>query len=270
MKHNLYKNSSLGLVLALTLSACTDVIEIDLNSSNPKFVIEGKITNRVGDCEVKITKTTDFFNPDFPPPVHDAEVFIYDNLGDTLALLETFPGVYTHATGTAVTGRTYILSIKAEGESFSAQSVMPALVPLDSISQQLAIRQTPGKDPNYNLMAHFKDPEGTGNRYRMRVFKGPLLEDNNPVQSDENLIKDGSAVTLPMRGVNYKTGELARLELWCVDPVLYQYFSTLGNSSQAPGQGISAAPGNPISNLSDGALGYFGAVQITAKSLEIR
>lgn len=267
MNSSQYKNLGLGLVLTLALNACTDVIEIDLNSSNPKFVIEGKISNRVGDCEVKITKTTDFFNPDFPPPVQNAEVIIYDHQGDTLTLLETFPGVYTHPTGTAVTGRTYTLSIKAEGQSFSAQSIMPVLVPLDSVSQQLAIRQTPGKDPNYNLVAHFKDPEGIGNRYRMRVFKGPLLEDNNLVQSDESLIKDGSTVTLPMRGVNYKTGESALLELWCVDPVLYQYFSTLQNSNTAPGQGISAAPGNPLSNLSNGALGYFGAVQITTKSL---
>lgn len=267
MNSSQYKNLGLGLVLTLALNACTDVIEIDLNSSNPKFVIEGKISNRVGDCEVKITKTTDFFNPDFPPPVQNAEVIIYDHQGDTLTLLETFPGVYTHPTGTAVTGRTYTLSITAEGQSFSAQSIMPVLVPLDSVSQQLAIRQTPGKDPNYNLVAHFKDPEGIGNRYRMRVFKGPLLEDNNLVQSDESLIKDGSTVTLPMRGVNYKTGESALLELWCVDPVLYQYFSTLQNSNTAPGQGISAAPGNPLSNLSNGALGYFGAVQITTKSL---
>jgi len=270
MNSSQYKNLGLGLVLTLALSACTDVIEIDLNSSNPKFVIEGKISNRVGDCAIKITKTTDFFNPDFPPPVQDAEVFIYDDLGDTLTLLETFPGVYTHPIARAVTGRTYTLSIRAEGQTFSAQSIMPVLVPLDSVSQQLAIRQVPGKDPNYNLVAHFQDPEGTGNRYRMRVFKGSFLEDNNPVQSDESLIKDGSAVTLPMRGVNYKAGESALLELWCVDPVLYQYFSTLQNSNTAPGQGISAAPGNPLSNLSNGALGYFGAVQITTKSLEIR
>lgn len=270
MKNSLFQKLSLGLVLTLALNACTDVIELDLNSANPKFVIEGKISNRVGDCEVKITKTTDFFNPDFPPPVQDAEVMIYDDQGDTLILEETFPGVYTHPTGNALTGRTYFLSVKAEGQHFSAQSLMPALVPLDSVSQQIAIRQTPGKSPNYNLVAHFHDPLGKGNRYRMRVFKGPLLEDNNAVQSDESLIKDGSTVTLPMRGVNYKEGESGLLELWCIDPVVYKYFSTLENTNQAPGQGVSAAPGNPVSNLNNGALGYFGAVQITTRSLEIR
>lgn len=270
MKSRSYKNPRLALILALILSACTDVIELDLNSSNPKFVIEGKISNRVGDCEVKVTKTTDFFNPDFPPPVQDAEVMIYNDQGDTLILEETFPGVYTHPTGTALTGRTYFLSVKAEGQHFSAQSVMPASVPLDSVSQQLAIRQTPGKAPNYNLVAHFQDPRGKGNRYRMRVFKGPLLEDNAPVQSDESLIEDGSTVSLPMRAVSYKAGEAGLLELWCVDPILYHYFSTLESANTAPGQGISAAPGNPISNLSSGALGYFGAVHITSKSLEIR
>ena len=270
MKNSQLQKLGLGLTLTLALNACTDVIELDLNSANPKFVIEGKISNRVGDCEVKITKTTDFFNPDFPPPVQGAEVMIYDDQGDTLVLEESFPGVYTHPNGTALTGRTYFLSVKAEGQHFSAQSAMPALVPLDSVSQQLAIRQTPGKASNYNLVAHFHDPLGKGNRYRMRVFKGPLLEDNAPVQSDESLIQDGSAVSLPMRRVSYKAGESGLLELWCVDPILYRYFSTLENSNSAPGQGVSAAPGNPISNLSNGALGYFGAVQITSRSLEIR
>ena len=49
-----------ALFSILFLSNCTQVIDIDLNNSDPKIIVEGSITNEAGPYFVKLSKSVNF------------------------------------------------------------------------------------------------------------------------------------------------------------------------------------------------------------------
>ena len=61
-----------ALAAVALLNSCTKVIDINLNEADPKIVIEAELISGTHDFTVKITKTTDFFNPGQPVTVADA------------------------------------------------------------------------------------------------------------------------------------------------------------------------------------------------------
>ena len=44
------------VILMVLISSCQKIVNIDLNSASPKFVIEGVITDSVGPFHVTLTK----------------------------------------------------------------------------------------------------------------------------------------------------------------------------------------------------------------------
>ena len=75
----------------LLFSSCEEVIELDLNTTEPQIVIEGFITDGEGTYSVLISKTVDFYDPNTFPPQTGAVVHITDDLGNTETLTETSP-----------------------------------------------------------------------------------------------------------------------------------------------------------------------------------
>ncbi|MDX1462152.1 MAG: DUF4249 domain-containing protein, partial [Marinirhabdus sp.] len=76
--------------------ACEDVVEVDLNESAPKLVIDAKLTRDIasGDSDVfvQLSTTAPFFD-NVIPPVTDAVVTLTDANG-TITLNHTENGIY--------------------------------------------------------------------------------------------------------------------------------------------------------------------------------
>ena len=53
------------------------------------------------------------------------------------------------------------------------------------------------------------------------------------------------------------TGDTVMVEMQGIDPSVYKFFLSLSQSST--GGNESVAPGNPVSNIKGGAIGYFNA-----------
>ena len=86
----------LWMVLPVVLFqfSCEKVIDINLNNAAKKYVIEGSITNRPGDCEVRITQTVNFSDPNIFAGVTDATVTIQDNDNPPVVLSQSVDGLY--------------------------------------------------------------------------------------------------------------------------------------------------------------------------------
>jgi hypothetical protein len=142
---------------------------------------------------------------------------------------------------------------------------MPDPVPLDDLIQD---SMNIGGKTNYTILPIYTDPEQLGNRYlfilsieyknnkTVQVFTDNL---NNGMVNQRSLFPslDKDDELLP--------GNIIHVEMQCIDPEVYTYFSALVQVSNG-----SVTPADPPSNISGGALGYFSAHTVSSKSLVIK
>ena len=242
------------------LVSCEKEIFIDLNSTDPKLVIEGEISTELKVHQVKITKTVNFSDPNFFPPVSGAIVTISDNLGFSEQLTENAPGIYSTNEMQGQSGRTYTLTVNYDSKAFIANSKLPNLVPLSDLffqKNEFAPPSQDGTDTLYNAIPVFTDPVELGNNYRfVQIINGE--KDKYFTVYDDYFI-NGLTNTLPIYGYSeLKKGDEYTLEMRCIDQSTFDYFYSL-NASAGEGPGGGTTPTNPVSNISGGAMGYFSA-----------
>lgn len=244
------------------LSSCEKVIEIDLNSSSPQYVVEGKISNGTEPTSVKITRSKNFDeNNDFPA-VSGALVTISDSHGKTFTLKEITPGNYEDPTLVGIEGVSYMLTISIDGLVFSAKSTMPQGVKLEDLTyEEMGVF-----DKRIMPQPVFLDSPNVSNYYRFVVWINNTIDKGVFVLNDES--SDGKLVQRSFfTNTEIKTGDSLRVEMQCVDASVYSYFNSL---SKIAGEGMSGgSPGNPISNIKGGALGYFSAYSSDSKSIKV-
>lgn len=250
------------IAAAVALSSCQKVIEIDLNSSDPKIVIEGNISDQPGPHTVTITRSVNFSQTNSFPAVSGATVVLSDNLGNSETLTETSPGVYQSSVLQGVPGRTYFLNVTAEGKTYSAESTMPQLITLDSLVVESASGFGGG---TVYIIPQWQDPGGQGNYYRCIEYV------NNERIAGSFLFDDAFADGLvngqPLLDfvTVLESGDTVDVDMQCIDKATYLYFYSMLQTTN----GQTAAPANPVTNLSNGALGYFSAHAMTRKRVVI-
>jgi Domain of unknown function (DUF4249) len=247
-----------GLLLSMLLvTACKKVIDIDLKSATAQIVIEGNITDAPGAYAVLISKTVNFSANNTYPPVTDAYVTITDStshITDTLTQVD--PGVYVTGQIMGFSNHTYYLNVYEGNKVYSASSTMPIRVDLDSIS--FAENIGFNNKEEINAIVNFPDPAGITNYYSFTESVNNRLIPNIFVFEDR--LSDGRYIEYPLYNDSsyLNPGDTLQLTMNCVDENTYNYFNTLinvtgGNNFQA------VTPANPVTNLSNGALGYFSA-----------
>lgn len=269
MKNNsLIQNKKTFLLLAvlsLISISCEKVVDIDLNSSSPNIVIEGSISDQPGPYFVKLSKTVNYDETNVFPPITGANIVVSDELGNSETLLETQPGMYKISKMRGASGRTYSLTVIAEGKKYIASSTMPNSVKIDSLSVQNQFLFGQNKKV---INVHFKDPAQVNNYYRFVEVK------NNAEQKFiflyDDRVQNGSFVSSGMFAEKdtLRTNDSVLVLLQCVDKGVYDYLRTL-NSVSGNGGPQSTSPANPASNISNGALGYFSAYAVNSKHIII-
>jgi hypothetical protein len=249
----------LSVILLLFIS-CEKVIHLDLNTSTPKIVIQGNIYDEPGPYQVKISNSVNFDDASDYPPISGATVLLADNTGQTEVLTESLPGTYKSSKMRAYVDRTYSLSVKTGGKIFEAKSKMPQGVQIDTIY----FSKSPFSGDKITTIK-FNDPPNTKNYYRIIYFVNDIQQKEFYVLSDEIFQGTTIVYTLMPRGSEIKLfeGDKVTVLLESVDSGLYEYFRTAVTDG-----GQTASPSNPVSNISNGALGYFNACsvrKITAK-----
>ena len=142
-------------LLSLAGLSCEKVVDIDLNSSDPHIVIEGNIDDSSVPSIVKLSQTVNYDEPNAFPPISGATITLLDNLGNADSLTESSPGTYSGSNIQGIPGRTYTLTVLADGKEYFATSTMPSPVQIDSLTVSTrAFGRNTGKVVNVN----FQDP----------------------------------------------------------------------------------------------------------------
>jgi hypothetical protein len=256
------------IFLVFAFCSCQEVITLDLNSTASKMVVEGNVNNHPGPYTILLSTTTNYFAAATPNPLSGAKVAISDNAGHSDTLHETSPGTYQTSTLQGVTGRTYYLYVFANSKKYTASAYMPDTVSIDSISYALRQpRPGSGGTPTYAVTLSFTDPSAVGNYYGFRLWRnGNLLNDI----SDQRVINDrlinGNPVHARIGNSELIQNDSVHMDLVCFDKSGFDYYNTLSSTLSAGGP-FSAPPSNPSSNISNGALGYFGVISYATRKL---
>jgi hypothetical protein len=249
---------------------CQKVINVDLNDAAPKIVIEGLITDRRGPYGVSVTESGSYFNETSLPAVSGASVVIKDNSGLTDTLRETTPGVYVTGRTRGFPGRTYTLTVVADKVVYTATSTMLSHVNIDSLKlvpsdfQRFDFSGNNSNELNMEIHCFFKDPPEK-NFYRVKVFKNDSINTQSYRLYDDQYT-NGEETEL--RVSRAEAGATYRIELLSIDKATYGFYRTLDDLLYI-NPFFGSTPANPNTNLSNDALGYFGAAAISSKTIVI-
>ena len=255
------------MVMVVLLFSCERVIDIDLNEARPRIVIQANIHNLSGKCKVKITRTGNFFQPYSPNWVSGATVSLSSDKANYL-FTEKTPGVYNiNKTGRLGPG-SYRLKVEVDGKLYEAVSVMPNPVQISYLGYEYS-EKTYLSEAGYRVNFALADPENEKNYYRVRYsVSGKLQNDDNDYYLISDDLFNGKAVQMQLYGKRFDKGDTVAVELMSIDKSTFDYFNML---LEVISQNAieSAAPANPTSNFSNGALGYFSAYSSDTKMIII-
>ncbi len=248
-------------LLAFAFTSCEEVIEYELDTAETKLVIEGLITNQPGPYNIRLSNTKGYLDEGRTTGVNGALVIVSDNHGTTDTLKAIGDGLYQTSKIQGTPGYTYFLKAIVSGKEYTAQSYMPTVSPIDSLTFEYKDSMHE-EDKGYHPYIHFGDPAGKGNYYRLNVFiNGILAPDELAVLTDE--LYDGNYGHADM-GFAIQKGDRVKIELHGIDKPAYDFWLALVNQQNTAGGPFESTPANAPGNISNGAIGYFGASAVSA------
>lgn len=257
------------LLIIFIFPGCQKVINVDLNEAAPRIVIEGVINDRRGPYTVLISKSGSYFNQPFLPLVTGAQAIITDNSGIIDTLREIDSGIYITSKIRGIPGKTYTLKVISENQEFEGSSTMFSHVNIDSLTlvkgepQRFNIGGNQNENP-LEIHCFFRDPLEK-NFYRIKVFRNDSINTQNYRLFDDQYT-NGQITEL--RVTHATAGDKYRIELYSLDSKTYGYYRTLEDLIFT-NPFFGSTPANPDNNLSNGALGYFGAFAVSSKTITI-
>ena len=253
--------------IAGIIVSCTKVVPLNLRTAPPMTVIEANITDGPGPYTVRITKTTSFYDSNSYTGLAGATVTIRDGAGNASVLTDEGGGNYLTSGLQGESGETYYLRVELGKDTFTAVSTMPSLVPLDSVYYKTV--KNGGKDVIVAVPA-LRNPDGPGIAYYFfnQTINGYL---DKSLYYAESTYSEGLVNTFPLErnsaDSTLHVGDTVAVEMQCIDSAMYGYWKSMDIAATGSG---AAYPGNPVTNISGGALGYFSAHTTRIKGVRVR
>lgn len=262
------------LLMIIIISACTEKINLELDETYTRVVVDGYIKSDTQEYRIVLTKTSDYFSNSPSPRIVSAEVTLTDG-SDVITLTETEPGVSgIYVTGKDFAGKTganYTLDVKLPEEiagtkDYSATCRLTPVTRLDSI--QTKFEPDWGKEGFWTVKLFAQDPPGQKNYYMLNLYRnGELWSDTitKVAISDDQFFEgnyiDGLDVFYIDNSRKYQTlqeGDTIVLELNGITKEYYDFISQV----QISGFNIpffTGPPANVIGNVTNGGVGFFAA-----------
>ncbi|MCW3111250.1 MAG: hypothetical protein JWQ09_5756 [Segetibacter sp.] len=248
-------------ILFTVFLSCKKEINVDLPGTSSQVVIEASVTNATY-AEVNISKSVRFSNSNSFPKISGAVVSITDDKGGNYKLTETKPGTYTSNSLFGVPGRTYNLTIKAEGKEYTATSGMPLLVNLDTL---LVEKIYFGGKSVWIVKPQYIDPAGFGDSYLFFETINGKRYPNFWAWDDKFANNTVSTTSLIQTDSTIKINDIIEVEMRCIDMNMLRYYTALQDS-----QNNVTTPANPENKITGGALGYFSAHTTQKKKVKVQ
>lgn len=267
------------MVITLIMSAsCTEMIDIDLDSTYSRLVVEGVVTSDSINHYVILSITSDYFSNEPSPKVQDAVLELaFEDESMELIENDTIPGRYeTPYAFRGTIGTTYDLTISqldvnqdGEEEFYHASSTMLGGSELEKI--ELRYYPTPVAS-GYTVFLYLYHPIEVRDWFGVKLIKNSVeLTDRlglYGVISDE-LFDTGYFPGLPVGFLSddeteekVHPGDTITLELNCIEEAYYNFVTEAQLELAGNFPLFSGPSSNIVSNIDNGAQGTFTAYSI--------
>lgn len=282
MKKNVYL---LSLIVAVLLSGCQDVIDLELENEVRSVSIVGGVTTLRG-TDVEVRLTAGYFDQGETPAVSSASVVIFENgqAVDTLEHKSDDPGNY-HSEFTGSIGNQYHVEVFLPEKTGlsphwrSGQVSLSRTISMDSLSIKHLDRTTVPQafTPGSYVLMYFTEPKGKGDYYRLRRWLNDTLFTNELfIFDDENIDGLNFGKQLPpftIYGPFSEEGDRIRVEARSISGEHYEYLSLLSEQVYQVGSPFDPPPSPIIGNIYNAdnpdeyGFGFFDASAIEQKSI---
>lgn len=246
-------------LVCFTLYSCEDVIQADLDTGEPKLVVDAEILWQKGTDgavqTVKLSRMAAYYDPE-TPKVSGAIVSISNSMGTQFDFAETAPGVYTCTDFAPVLNDSYTLRVAVDGEVFTATERLMPVTEITTI-EQTANGGFTADEPE--VAVYYSDPANEVNYYLTSFVTPTLPYPEYDINDDE--LTNGNSIKSDYSHPDLKEGDSLKITIRGISYQFYNYMNLL--LSAADSDPFSTPPanikGNILNENSSGgtALGYF-------------
>jgi hypothetical protein len=247
-------------ILSLMLFSCEDVVHVDLDTAEPRLVVEASINWYKGDSgstqKIRLTTTASYYNPEVPT-VSNAIVTITSEDGQVFDFLEETPGNYFCHDFVPEIGKSYELMVMVNGEVYTATEKMYAVPEIQYVEQNNDI----GFSDDIIEIKYFFQDNGEEENYYLDSFTiDNLTYPIYGISSDKFF--QGNMMYGIFLYDEFETGDDVDIKLYGISSGYYNYMRVLFNSTDAGGPfpiPVGTVRGNLVNqtNPDNYALGYF-------------
>ncbi|MEO8535258.1 MAG: DUF4249 domain-containing protein [Flavobacterium sp.] len=261
-KYN-FKNKAFvffSLLFVLFASSCEDVVNLDLETGDPKIVIDAEIIWKKGttgsEQVIKISKMAPYYSA-VTPKVSGAQVRVENSTGDVFTFTESGPGLYVCTNFVPVLNMEYTLHVEAEGQILTAVEKLTSATPINRVEQKL-VPDFGGEDV-IELTFYYNDPADQVNFY-LSDYRSEFLIFPEYELTDDDLI-NGNEVRTRFTDQDMKAGNTVNITHRGISKNFYNYMNLILEATS--GNPFSVPPGNIRGNIintnnpNNYALGYF-------------
>jgi len=263
------------LVISFAFISCEEVVDVDLNSSEPKLVIDASIKWEKGtsgnEQTIRLTTTGDYFN-NTVPVANGASITVTDSNNTVYNFVEDgLTGNYKCTNFYPIINETYTLSVVYNGQTYTATDKLYAVPTITTVEQDL--NGITGNE--IELKFNFQD-NGAEENFYMEEYKVPfrpfpLLG----VFNDE--FTNGNEMFSLIIDEDLEAGQNINFTLHGISERYHNYMNILIGISGGLSNGPFSTPpatvrGNIINqtNSSNYPLGYFRLSEVDVRNYTVQ
>jgi hypothetical protein len=252
------------IMFALSVTSCEEVIDVDLDTAQPRLVIDAALQWQKGTSgatqKIKLSTTTGYFNQNVPK-VSGATVFVTNEAAVVFDFIETVPnsGEYICTNFIPVLNSTYQLTVIQDGVTYVATETLKPVPNIDRIEQRNDGGFT-GED--IEIKFFYTDNGATDDFYLFRAKLSSYQIPEYGVSSDE--FYQGNQIFGLYSNEDFKSGDELAITLNGISEGYFNYLRVLlsiaGSANGSPFQSPPATVrGNIVNTVDDKnyVLGYF-------------
>jgi len=254
----------LSLFALLFLGACKEEIDIEIPNAEPLLVVEGSVTTEPDSSFIRLTLTSNYYSQDPYPIVKNAEVSVN---GIPFSYVDSLKHYIAPTGYVGVVNTIYTLNIKYDNKTYNAVSKLEPMFRIDSFFQTWKEAQEPFLPAGWGVSYAGYDER---TRVKYTWFENGIYSnvinadsfDNNKITFDNNFTPINEPYAFEIPFARFETGQEYISIFRSVDKNMYDFINAFNNASPGIPGPFQTPPANLPTNITNGAVGYFTAMEV--------